>query len=279
MVLVALLTGPMLPLEAKSKKGDKYFADGRAAEQKKDWDAALASYQAALAEDPTEILYQMAIEKTRFQASQYHVETGLKFRNQGQLGEALVQFERAYAINPGNTSAEQELRRTRDMIERERRRAQETGKEAPPEVRALTPSEEARRKNNERLASILPVPELRPINQDPIRLKMSGTPKVLFETVGKLAGLNVIWDPEYQPQVRGNVSVEFESATLEEALDYMAVLTKSYWKPLSPTAIFITMDNPNKRRDYEEQVAKVFYLSNVNGPQELQEIVNAVRSV
>ena len=50
------------------------------------------------------------------------------------------------------------------------------------------------------------------------------------------------------------------------------MLTKSYWKPLSPSAIFITMDNPNKRRDYEEQVAKVFYLSNVNGPQELQEI-------
>src|SRR5207302_4856321 len=64
-----------------------------------------------------------------------------------------------------------------------------------------------------------------------------------------------------------------------EALDYLSVITKSYWKPLSPNTIFITMDNPNKRRDYEEQVAKVFYLSNVNTPQELQEIVNAVRSV
>jgi general secretion pathway protein D len=79
--------------------------------------------------------------------------------------------------------------------------------------------------------------------------------------------------------VRGNIPVEFENSTLEEALDYLAVITKSYWKPLSPNTIFITMDNPNKRRDYEEQVAKVFYLSNVNTPQELQEIVNAVRSV
>ena len=79
--------------------------------------------------------------------------------------------------------------------------------------------------------------------------------------------------------MRGNIPVEFENSTLEEALDYLAVITKSYWKPLSPNTIFITMDNPNKRRDYEEQVAKVFYLSNVNTPQELQEIVNAVRSV
>ncbi len=221
----------------------------------------------------------MAVEKTRFQASQFHVEQGLKIRGEGRLGDALIEFERAYAIAPGSSAAEQEMRRTREMIERERRRVEETGKEAPPEERALTPAEEARRENNDKLARILPVPELKPLNQDPIRLRMNGTPKLLFETVAKLAGLNVIWDPEYQPQVRGNVSVEFENATLEEALDYIGVLTKSYWKPLSPNTIFITMDNPNKRRDYEDQVAKVFYLQNVNGPQELQEIVNAVRSV
>ena len=108
---------------------------------------------------------------------------------------------------------------------------------------------------------------------------MNGSSKLLFETVAKVANINVLWDPEYQPQVRGNIPVEFENSTLEEALDYLAVITKSYWKALSPNTIFITMDNPNKRRDYEEQVAKVFYLSNVNTPQELQEIVNAVRSV
>jgi general secretion pathway protein D len=108
---------------------------------------------------------------------------------------------------------------------------------------------------------------------------MNGSAKLLFETVAKVANINVLWDPEYQPQVRGNIPVEFENSTLDEALDYLAVITKSYWKALSPNTIFITMDNPNKRRDYEEQVAKVFYLANVNTPQELQEIVNAVRSV
>ncbi|MBS1856063.1 MAG: tetratricopeptide repeat protein [Acidobacteria bacterium] len=279
-VMVAvLLAAPAIPLEAKTKKGDKIFSEGRSHEQKKEWDQALASYQAALAEDPADILYQMAVEKTRFQAAQFHVEQGMTLRNQGRLGDALAEFERAYAISPGNAAANQEMRRTREMIEIERRRVEATGKEGSPEERALTPGEMARRANNEKLASILPVPELKPINQDPIRLRMNGSPKLLFETVAKLAGLNVIWDPEYQPQVKGNVPVEFDNATLEEALDYIAVLTKSYWKPLSPNTIFITMDNPNKRRDYEEQVAKVFYLQNVNGPQELQEIVNAVRSV
>ena len=57
------------------------------------------------------------------------------------------------------------------------------------------------------------------------------------------------------------------------------MVTKSFWKPLSANTIFVTNDNVTKRRDYEEQVMKVFYLSNVIAPQELQEIVTAVRSV
>jgi general secretion pathway protein D len=165
------------------------------------------------------------------------------------------------------------------MIERERKRVEETGKESTPKERALTEGEKAKKETEDRIDSILGVPQLRAIDPSPIHLRMNGSAKLLFETVAKVAGLNVLWDPEYTSQVKGNVPVEFENSTLEEALDYLAVITKSYWKPLSPNTIFITMDNPNKRRDYEEQVAKVFYLSNVSTPQELQEIVNAVRSV
>jgi general secretion pathway protein D len=221
----------------------------------------------------------MAEMQCRFQAGQSHVDKGVKLRSQGQLGEAILEFQKALSINPGSIIAEQEVRRTTEMIERERRRVQENGKPSPPEERAVTPGERARKDADEKLDRIQAIPELRPITQDPINLRMNGTPKLLFEGVAKYAGLNVLWDPEYQSQVKGNIPVELNNATLEEALDYLAVYTKSYWKPLSPNTIFITMDNPNKRRDYEEQVAKVFYLANVNTPQELQEIVNAVRSV
>jgi general secretion pathway protein D len=270
---------PLAPLEAKTRKGDKYYSDGKAHELKKEWDEALELYGRALSEDPADIVYQMAEYKARFQAAQMHIDKGMKIRTQGMLGEALLEFQKAFSINPGSIVAEQEIRRTKEMIERERKRVQETGKPSPVEERSMTPSERARKDANDRIDSILPIPELRPINQDPINLRMNASPKLLFETVAKLAGLNILWDPEYQAQVKGNSSVELSNATLEEALDYVAVLTKSYWKPLSPNTIFITMDNQAKRRDYEEQVAKVFYLSNISTPQELQEIVNAVRSV
>ncbi len=57
------------------------------------------------------------------------------------------------------------------------------------------------------------------------------------------------------------------------------MITKSFWKPLSSNTIFVTVDNPTKRREYAEQVVKVFYLSNVTAPQEMQEMLTVLRTV
>ncbi len=279
-VLATMLLAPGGLLEARTKKGDKYLAEGRASEAKKEWDAALESYEKALSEDPSDMVYQMAAEKARFQAAQGHVDKGLKIRSQGLLGEALLEFQKSYAMNPGSAVAVQEIRRTQEMIQRERQRVLETGKEAPAQERALTPAEEVKQEIRDKIDRMLPVPELKPLNPEPIRLKMNSQPvKVLFETVGKLAGLNVVWDPDYQLPAKNSLSVEFDNETIDQALDALAVLTKSYWKALSPSTIFITNDTVNKRHDYEEQVARIFYLSNVTAATDLQEIMNAARAV
>ena len=99
---------------------------------------------------------------------------------------------------------------------------------------------------------MLPVPELRQLNPVPINLKMNNQqPKVLFETVGKLAGINVLFDPEFttagvSPKP---LSIELNNATLDEALDYLSLVTKSFWKPLSSNAIFVTQDAIAKQLD------------------------------
>ena len=49
------MLAPLAPLEAKTRKGDKFFSQGRVEEAKKNWDAALEDYEKALAEDPAEI--------------------------------------------------------------------------------------------------------------------------------------------------------------------------------------------------------------------------------
>ena len=157
------------------------------------------------------------------------------------------------------------------MIEREK-----TKSESKPEERGLTPADVAKVESQDRMDRMQTVPELKPLSSKPIDLKMNNQPaKVLFETVAKLAGINVVFDPDI-PTTGKNLSVEFTNNTVEEALEYLSVLTKTFWKPLSANTIFVTQDNTTKRRDYEDQVVKVFYLKNVQTPQELQEIATDV---
>src|ERR1017187_2030190 len=277
--LAAAMLAPLAPLEARTRKGDKYLAEGRIAEGKKDWDAALASYEKALSEDPAELTYQMAAQKARFQCAQAHVDTGLRLRGQGQLDESLAEFQKAYGINPGSAIAAQEVDLTRQMLERERKRQTATGKEAPAAERALTPVQEYHQQERDRLGRLMGVPELKPLNPAPINLKMNNKTKVLFDTVAKYAGINLLWDPEYQPPSKDGFNVELNDSTIEQALDYLAVLTHSFWKPISANTIFVTNENPNKRRDYEEQVVKVFYLENIQNDAELNEVVTVLRTV
>ncbi len=277
LAVVGLILSGAAETEARTKKGDKYFREGRRYQLEEKWDMALEAYEKALGEDPADAAYQMAVRRTRFQAGQMHVKAGKKLRDQGKLDEALAEFQKAYAIDPSSTIAEQELRTTYRMIRR--REKKKKGAEKGPEAKVLTPVEEILEETRKRLAALQPPPRLKPISRQLNTLKISNQPvKVLYETVGKVAGINVVFDPEFQDPGK-RLSVDLSNTTLEEALRYLAVLTKTYWKPLSENTIFVTNDNVTKRRDYEEQVVKVFYLKNITKVQELQEIATAVRSV
>src|ERR1035438_40962 len=199
-ILSVALIAPMVPLEAKTRKGDKFLAQGRIHESKKEWDQALEAYEQAQSEDPAEIIYQMAAQKARFETSQKHVYSGLRLRGDGQLGDALLEFQKAYAINPGSVVASQEIQLTQEMIARERKRVQDTGKESPPEIRSLTPADQLKKDDMEKIDRILAIPELKPLNLTPLTLRIAGQKtKSVYETIATDAGINIIWDPEYQP--------------------------------------------------------------------------------
>lgn len=279
--LAAVLTvQPLLlttPAWAGNKKADKLQAQGREAEVRGDHDKALDFYERALALDPSDTGYLLSVRRARFTAAQSHVDRGQKLRKEGKLEEALAEFQRAFSIDPASSIAEQEMRRTYQMIDRQKQK-KDAGEPEKPADRGLTPAEQARREAEKRVSSILPVPELKPISRQVTGLKMvNQTAKVLYETLGKLAGINVLFDSEYQDQKR--FSIDLNNTTLDEALDNISLLTKTFYKPLSPSTIFVTQDNVTKRRDYEEQVTRIFYLQNLTSPQELQEVMTGMRTV
>jgi general secretion pathway protein D len=278
-IIILLALGPVAPpAHARTKKGDDYLKKGREAEVRKQWETALDFYEKAMLEDPGDAAYQLSAKRVRFQAAMARVDTAQKLRSAGQLEEALAEFQKAYAIDPSSSIAEQELKRTKEMIEREKN---PQGRAATPEDRGLTPAEKAQKEIDEKVSRMMPTPELKPINPGPTNLKMNNQPvKVLYETVGKLTGINVVFDPEYQaPPGNSKFTIDLTNTSLEEALDFIAIQTKSYWKPLSSNTIFVTNDNVTKRRDYEDYVVKVFYIKNSTTVQDLQEIATTVRSV
>ncbi len=277
--VLALLLAGTDSLEARTRKGDRFFKDARAAETERKYLEAYDLYRQALDEDPGDARYQLAFERSRFRAAQEHLKQGQQLRRERQYAEALVALERALGLDPSLDIARQEMKEIQELVEKEKARAE--GGEAASEDAAQTEEELAEERRQQVLASLQGPPELRPISRKPINLVINNqTPKVIFETIGKLAGINVLFDPAFL-QAAGTTrrDVQLVNASLEQSLEYACLLTKAFWKPVTDNAIFIAADDPNKRREYTDWVVKVFYLRNVNGAQELTEVANNIRQV
>jgi general secretion pathway protein D len=241
-------------------KGQPDYNAAKKAEKLDDYDAAFTYYQKALKADPYNASYKIKLNQVRFEAAERHVKAGVELRKKGDLQGAAGEFQRAQGIDPSSPVAEQELRKTVEMIAEKNREADAAA--APPEA-----------ESNDMAA--MP-PEIKPLSRAPINLKMSNEAKIVFDTIGKLAGLTVIYDPDFPAR---RISVELTNVTLEQALEIVSVETKAFWKPVTENIILVVPDQPQKRRDYEEQVVKTFYLSNTVAAQDLTEIVTGLRQL
>ena len=240
-------------------KGSTDYSKGRKAESVQDYDAALDFYQKALKSDPNNASYKIRYNRIRFEAAELHVKEGLKFKEKGDLEGAAAQFQRAQNIDPSSPVASEELRKTLEMI----------GEKNHTTDTAPTAEKQA----DQYLAE--PV-QIKPLSPAAITLKMSNDAKIVFDAVGKLAGLTVIYDPDF-PQRR--ISVDLNNVTLEQALAVVSFESKAFWKPLTENIIMVAPDQTQKRRDYEEEVLQTFYLSNTVTPQDLTEVVTGLRSL
>ncbi len=257
---IALFIGIGLVV-AGCPKGRTNFNQGRKAQNLQDYDAAFEYYQMALKTDPENAEYRIKFDQARFGAGEAHTKKGLKLREQGDLENGASEFRKAALMDPSSVAAEQELRKTIEMID-DRERTATAASEPPPD------NDEAELASNP--------PQLKPLSRAPINLKMSNDAKVVFDTIGKLAGLTVIYDPDFPAR---RISVELNDVTLEQALDIVCIESKAFSTPISENIILVIPDQAQKRRDYEEQFMRTFYLSNTVQAQDLTEIVTGLRQL
>jgi general secretion pathway protein D len=261
LVLICVLAGVALG-GCPKKNGNQNYKMGEKAIDLKDYDAAVDYYSKALAADPKNPFYRIKLNDARFEAGQLHLHQGLKLREKGDLQGAISEFQRAQILDPSSTIADQELKKTLDMLA-ERVRANEQQGELP------------LMENGEPALASAP-PEMKPLSRAPINLKMSNDSKIVFDTIGKLAGLTVIYDPDLQAR---RISVDLNNVTLEQALDIVSLESKAFWKPVTENIIMVIPDQTQKRRDYDEEVVRTFYLNNIAVAQDLTEITTGLRQL
>jgi general secretion pathway protein D len=258
LLLVVVVT---LPAATADKAKDLYLK-GQDAEARQNYEAAYDLFKQAYDLKPKDLRYRAAFDRIRFEAAATIVHRGQKLAEDGKLEEAAADFQKALAIDPSLFIAKQELTRTLKLINDQ--------KNPPPQ--AAGPPNSLERRVQEAAGPV----ELATISNTPITTKLTEDSKVIYQTIGQLAGINVLFDPDYTSR---RIKVELNGVTLEEALEITALTSKTFWRPVTPNTIFVAQDNPAKRKELEQSVLKTFYLSNLSQPTELQDVVNAIRAV
>jgi general secretion pathway protein D len=258
---VALLVLVVI-VPAIADKAKTLYEKGQDAEAREHFEEAYNLFKQAYDLKPKDLRYKSSFERLRFKAAATIVHHGQLLRDDGKLQEALAEFQKAAQIDPSLFIAQQELKKTLQMM---------NDATNPPPQSAAPPSA-LERKIREASGPV----ELAPISVVPITVKLTEDSKVIYQTIGQLAGVNVLFDPDYTSR---RIKVELNGVTLEDALQITALESKTFWRPVTLNTIFVAQDNPAKRKELEQSVLKTFYLQNLSQPTELQDVVNAIRAV
>ena len=176
-ILILVLSTPAYADQAKAA-----YKRGVRAEAHRQYDAAYEAYKQAYTLKPNEPKYLAAYARLRVQASAEHVRAGQSLRDSLKLQESLAEFQRAAEIDSSNFVAQQELRRITDML---RKQAQQPG------VAIATKPESPLAK---KAGAIEGPVDLEFPSDTPLTLRMTNTADVVYKTIGKLAGINVLFE-------------------------------------------------------------------------------------
>ncbi len=287
-----VLTALCAASPARAQSASRWDKRGQDAEARQDYDAAFEDYRQAHLKKPTDLRYRERFERLRFQAAALHVDRGRVLRQSGDFPGAINEFARALQIDPGNQAAAQELQ----ITQQPRAMGGASGAAAPasgapgqasdaiassaapgtvliPGVDEQTPHQAQVKRDLEMLSG--PV-DLRPVSTDPITLHMVEDTKVIYQAIGKAAGLNTIFDPEYNSK---RIQVDLTNVSLWDALRIVGTLSGTFWKPVTPNTLFVAQNNRTKRSDLSDLALQTFYLTNVAQQNDANEILIALRNL
>jgi general secretion pathway protein D len=247
--------------EARHEDAAKKLYDaGQLAEDKDDVITAYENYVQAFKRDPKDLRYKAAWERTRFAAAAAHVSRGEKLRDAGDNTTALTEFVHALDIDPSNQLARQDIQGIRKKLS------------VPFPDKETSASADEQSEVSDMSGPV----RLKAVSDEPITLHMTEDSKIIYETVGKAAGINVLFDPEYtSKRIQSNLA----NVSLLDALRILGTVSGTFWRAVTPNTIFVASDTRAKRQQLEDQAVQTFYLSNVSQQNDLNDIQTALRNL
>ncbi len=261
-LLLAVAGAGVFAVRLYAESANTDFKQAQAAEAREDYDTAFDLYQKAYNRDPKDARFKIALARIRTTASAAHITKGRKLLQAGDVQGALSEFLHAAEIDPGNEAAQQEIARVR----------QRQGT-SPPASEAGLPQPAG---EEQELDQVEAPPELRPLTNEPLSLHMAEDAKVVYQAVAKAAGVNVLFDPDFNSK---RIQVDLNNVSLLDALRIVGVMSDTFWRPVTSNTIFVAQDSRTKRQELDEQAVQTFYLSNAWQQNDLNDVQTALRNV
>jgi general secretion pathway protein D len=230
------------------------------AEMSQNYDIAVAEYTKILRAKPDSRDARQGLERAKMRASQDHFTRARRLSATGKLEEALVEYQAAAELNPANNDIERELQDTRSQL-RAKVAVADNGKTRLESLIAQS------------LLAPLPGMDLPPDAKLPDSVVFrDANARDVYAAIGKFTNLSVVFDPTFRDQA---ISIDLRGQTLDEALNALSQTTRNFWRVTAQRTIAVVPDTAAKRREYEEEIVRTFYLSNAD----LKETMDMLRIV
>ncbi len=233
---------------------------GQTAEQQQDYDRVVLEYSKALRLEPDDVNIRRRLEVAKLRAAKEHFERGRRMATRDRFEEALIEFQAAADLNPTSGEIDTALLETRNKL----RTKLAVRREGKTELESLI----------ERMRAV-PPPGLdvpRGIVLPDSLVFRSASSRDVFSALGQFAGVNIAFDQSFR---ESQISIDLRKTTFDEALASVSASTRHFYRVTGAKTITIIPDTPAKRREYEEEVVRTFYLSNAD-PKEVVDVLRLV---
>ncbi len=252
----------------------RYLREGHRYADAGDWDKAVTFFQKASEGNPGDTEISLMLRRSKFRASQMHLQRGRTYLQQGLYTEAMEEFQISMGLNPANMPASElfaEAQNKRDARHYYKQgknflklkkngqalqafqRAVELDPDFEPAGRALSYWEKEKNK------SAIDRPGFD--SEAPVSFKFKNTPIInVFEVLTKLSGINFIFDREMP---NSKVTMFMTDVSFDRFIDVLLRTNDLATVMVNDNTMIIYPDTPQKAKEYQDLQIKTFYLSNL----------------